>query len=146
LPESISREAAALAEHTAQSIKTQGIEAAFPAFDDALSQFEQAGYRVADVLPRATSERLGLVRRNAPRPDGRTFWEHYKEVVCDELCREKKELNTLVRRAASGAPAPLVAWILTTLGLPVAAALIAATIAGILVALGVDAFCRYRGF
>src|SRR6516165_2429667 len=146
MPEIDLSDLAAKADCLADDIRGRGINAAYPAFDVALAQFESAGYQVSDILPEAASQRLGLARKNAPRPDGRTFWEHYAEVVCAELCGNKARLNNLVKNAANGAGASLVTSILTSLSLPAGGALIAATIAGVIMALGVDAFCKYRGY
>jgi len=130
----------------AHDVRGQGIEGAYSALDHALLQFESAGYRVADLLPTATVEGLGLARKNAPRPDGRTFWQHYAETVCVELCQDRTQLNNLVKTAVGGGSGSLVTTIMVSLSLPQSAVLIAAAIAGILVAMGVDAFCKYRGF
>jgi hypothetical protein len=133
------------AERVRREIEAQGMPALYAAFSNALHDFEASGYRIADILPSDTSQRLGLTARRAIRPDGKTFWNVYSETVCDALCRNKNELNSIVKKTAGSATASLVTYVLAALSLPPTAVLLAATIAGILLALGVDAFCKYQG-
>jgi hypothetical protein len=128
----------------AQQIRDEGLTTAFASFDEAIAAFEKEGFYISTILPSDAVRALGAATPHGQRVDGRTFWSVYREVVCDALCNERSDLNKSVKAAVQGSTSALVTTVLAGLGLPLAALGIAVTVSGILVALGVDAFCRYR--
>jgi hypothetical protein len=70
------------------------------------------------------------------------MWAAYAAVLHDELCKPKGTLHKQVQTGLATTGATLVTLIMTTLGLPPAAATIVAPIAGSILGLGVQAFCK----
>jgi hypothetical protein len=132
------------ARRLAERIRQSGMQPAYALFEKGLAEFEAQGGDVADILPESATAKLGLAAGETGPPDGRTFWSVYGEVVCEQICGGDSELRERVRGALSSAGSGLVATLLGMLGLPIAALGIVVPIAGILTALGLDAFCRWR--
>ena len=124
-----------------EQVRHRGLDPAFDSLDKALSEFRDAGYPIDALVPADAEPRLGFSLTRAS--DGKSFWQVYKEVVREELCKEDGELQRLVKAGLAGSTGALITAIMTGLALPGAAFGIAVPIAGILAAKGVDAFCQF---
>jgi hypothetical protein len=112
----------------------------FDALERAYADYVETGGVPDEVIPGPAEVALGFRRK---RPDGKTLWQTYAEVVRDELCDPKGELHGAVGTGLKTSGATLVTMLIAVLGLPLAAAPLVAPVAGSILGLGVDAFCRY---
>ena len=130
------------ADSYAEEVRAHGgdLEAVFDALERAYGDYIDAGGSPDEVIPGPAEVALGFRLR---RPDGRSIWRAYADVIRQELCNPDGELHGKVGSGLQTSGATLVTLLIATLGLPLVAAPIVAPIAGSILGLGVDAFCRY---
>lgn len=114
----------------------------YSALEEAAVKFKEGGGQLESVVPGSDGAALGFRRG---RPDGRSIWDAYAEVLRDEICKPRGSLHKQVHTGLATGGATLVSLIMTTLGLPVGAIAIVAPIAGSIMGLGVTAFCKHCG-
>jgi hypothetical protein len=112
----------------------------FDALERAYAGYIEAGGSPDEVIPGPAEVALGFRRK---RPDGKTLWQTYADLIREELCDPKGELHDKVGTGLKTSGATLVTMLIAVLGLPLAAAPLIAPVAGSVLGLGVDAFCRY---
>lgn len=110
---------------------------AFAALEKAIPIFEGAGYQLDELIPATAPAGIGFRKREART--GKGFWEIYSQAVRKTLCAKKSKL----RVAIDSGTGSLVTFVMTTLTLPLAAAVIIAPIVAILMSIGVDAYCQW---
>jgi len=132
-------EAGCQAEAIAEDVTAAGsLEPAYKSLEMALAAYLSAGGSADDVVPGGDVEGLGFSRQEG---SGRRLWERYVQVLREELCSPQAELHQQVRMALNAGGAGVVGAVLTALGVSVVAAGVIAPIAGVLLALGLKAFC-----
>lgn len=110
----------------------------YSALEQAAISYRQAGGDLQEAVPGGSAS-LGF---RGSRPDGKSIWSCYATVLHDELCQSEGELHKQVKSGFAASGATIVTLIISILGLPVAAALVVAPIAGSILGLGVEAFCK----
>jgi hypothetical protein len=113
----------------------------YAALEKAALEYRASGQDLESAVPGVGSAALGFRRGS---PDGKSLWSAYADVLHDDLCKPKGTLHKQVKAGLATSGATLIALIMTTLGLPGAAAMIVAPIAGSVLGMGVDAFCKSR--
>lgn len=133
-------QAATQAEAIAQAVAADGsIDPAIAALENSLVAYLNGGGSVDDVVPGGDPDGLGFGGRAGT---GRTLWNRYVDVLHDEVCRPGGELNGLLSAGLASSGAALVTSIIGVLGISLAAAPVIAPIAGVMLALGLKAFCE----
>jgi hypothetical protein len=97
-----------------------------------------AGYDLMEFLPDADP---GTLHFNMP-DFGRRFLNSYIGIVRAELCAKGSELETRVRNAITAGASSVISMLAAVLSVPTAAALVLAPIAALLLAYGLDVFCK----
>ena len=113
----------------------------YAALEKAALEYQASGQDLESAVPGVGSAALGFRRG---RPDGRSLWSAYADVLHDDLCKPKGTLHKQVKAGLATSGATIITLIMTTLGLPGAAAMIVAPIAGSVLGMGIDAFCKSR--
>jgi len=113
----------------------------YAALEKAAVEYRASGQDLESAVPGGGSAALGFRRGN---PDGKSLWSAYADVLGDDLCKPKGTLHKQVKAGLATSGAAMITLIMTTLGLPGAAAMIVAPIAGSVLGMGVDAFCKSR--
>lgn len=131
------------AERLLQEIRQRNgdLSPAYESIESAIESLEDSGYSAESLVP-ADSE-LGLGMNSAEARTGKGFWNIYGRVIRDTLCTPGGDLGKLAETGLAGSTSSLVTILMVTLSLPAAAIAIAAPIAAIIAALGVDAFCEW---
>jgi hypothetical protein len=131
------------ADQVARSIReTNSLDEAYAAFEIGLAQIQAEGLPLESLVPTEASDRF-LAKLLGRKPkDGKTFWAAYKEVVGQKLCDPKSEFRKLCDKGTVLGAGGLVSYVMAALALPVSAIAIGAGIAGLLAAMGIEAFCR----
>jgi hypothetical protein len=114
----------------------------YVALEQAALEYQASGQDLESAVPGGGLAALGFRRG---RPDGKSLWSAYADVLHDDLCKPKGTLHKQVKTGLATSGAAMVTLIMTTLGLPGAAAVIVAPIAGSILGMGVDAFCKSGG-
>jgi len=137
------QKAGALAEALGKQIQENNgdLTSVYAALENAALDYRASGQDLGSAIPGAGLEALGFRKG---RPDGKSLWSAYADVLHDDLCKPKGNLHKQVKAGLATSGAAMITLIMTTLGLPGAAAMIVAPIAGSILGLGVDAFCKLR--
>ena len=131
--------AGAEAESVAQAVKaTRELDPAIAALENSLAAYLNGGGSVDDVVPGGDPDGLGFGRKSGT---GWALWNRYVEVLRDEICTPSGELHQVLTAGIATSGAALVTSIIALLGISAAAAPVIAPIAGVMLALGVKAFC-----
>jgi hypothetical protein len=135
--------AGAVAEALGQQIQENhgDLACVYAALEKAALEYRASGQDLESAVPGAGSAALGFRRG---RPDGKSLWSAYADVLHDDLCKPKGTLHKQVKGGLATSGAAMITLIMTTLGLSGAAAMIVAPIAGSILGMGVDAFCKFR--
>lgn len=132
-------EAGTEAEAVAVEVQAVGIpDPAFARLESSLAAYVDGGGSVDDVVPGGDSEGLGFGRH---RGTGKSLWNRYVDVLRDEVCKPGGELNQLLSAGVASSGTVVVTAIITVLGISVVAAPVVAPVAGVMLALGLKAFC-----
>jgi hypothetical protein len=128
------------AEAVAQAVTSSGtLDPVYAALEESLATYLDAGGSVDDVVPGGDPDGLGFGRRAGA---GRSLWRRYVDVLHDEVCKPGGELNQVLSTGLASSGAGLVTAIIAVLGISAAAATVVAPIAGVMLALGLKAFCQ----
>jgi len=128
------------AEAVAQAVRSSGtLDPVYAALEESLAAYLDAGGSVDDVVPGGDPDGLGFGRRSGT---GRSLWRRYVDVLHDEVCKPGGELNQVLSTGLASSGAGLVTAIIIVLGISAAAATVVAPIAGVMLALGLKAFCQ----
>lgn len=132
-------QAGADAEAVAQAVRSNGtLDPVYSALEESLAAYLGSGGSVDDVIPGGGLEGLGFGRKSGT---GRSLWQRYVDVLHDEVCKPGGELNQVLSAGLASSGAGLVTAIIALLGMPTEAAPVVAPIAGVMLALGLKAFC-----
>jgi hypothetical protein len=135
--ESVVEKAGADAEAFAASIDPNGpLDIAYAALDGAMAAYVAGGGRFDDAVP-GGDEGLGWGKGIET---GLALWRRYVSALHDDLCEREGELHKLLSGKASGAA--LVASVVTLLGLSAPVAAVVVPLVGVMLAVGVRAFCE----
>jgi hypothetical protein len=130
--------AANQAEHYANLARTGGVGLLWDSADTSLQQLSDRGFAPEEFLPPEERIDLGF---NVPGV-ARAFYRAYIKVVRQSLCSEKGELRSQLKTALSSGVGTGITLLASALAIPAAAAILLAPVIGIMLALGVDAFCE----
>jgi hypothetical protein len=83
------------------------------------------------------------IEHNKTIPDGRSIWFAYAEVLHDDLCDPRGNLHRIISSNNPVSGSEVIQAIIDKLKLPQSSALIVAPLAGSMLSLGVNAFCRH---
>jgi hypothetical protein len=141
-PEELDR-AGAEAERLADAIRDSrsSLNPVYRRLDAVIVEMAQSGASAADFLPATTESGIGFSLR--PTRDGKTLWQVVATTSRASVCDPQGEVRQHLARGTQAGASSLVAAILTTLGLPLAAVPIAVTIAAVLLGIGIEAFCEW---
>ncbi len=133
--------AGTLAEELGQQVREDhgDLTSVYAALERAVVEYQARGHDLESAVPGGGSAALGFRRG---RPDGKSIWAAYARVLHDDLCKPKGTLHKQVKTGLATSGAAMITLIMSTLGLPSAAAIIVAPIAGSILGMGVDAFCN----
>lgn len=84
------------------------------------------------------------IEHNKTIPDGRSIWFAYAEVLHSDLCEPTGNLHQIISSNDPSSGSEVVQAILDKLKLPQSSAFIIAPLAGSMLGLGVNAFCRHQ--
>lgn len=135
-------QAGKIAEDLADQVRHSSgdLSSVYSALEEAALAYQRSGGSLQRVVPGSDEAALGFKRG---RPDGKSIWKVYAEVLHDDLCDSKRELHQQVKMGLATSGATLITLIMGLLGLPATAAVIVAPIAGSILGLGIEAFCKY---
>jgi hypothetical protein len=129
--------AGADAEAFAATIDSDGpLDVVYAALDSAMAAYVAGGGRFDEAVP-GGGEGLGWGKGIET---GLALWQRYVSALHDDLCKPDGELNKLLSGKASGAA--LVTSVVTLLGMAPPVAAVVAPLAGVMLAVGVRAFCQ----
>lgn len=83
------------------------------------------------------------IEHNKTIPDGRSIWFAYAEVLHDDLCDPTGNLHQIISSNNPASGSEVIQAIIDKLKLPQSSASIVAPLAGSMLSLGVNAFCRH---
>ena len=134
--------AASRAEQILGAIHAHGgdLGPAYEALEEGITELEQAGHDVDEIVPADSELSLGFWR--VSDRSGKGFWAIYSRLVRRRICSPDSALRGHVDHAMQASTGAIVGAVVTALALPLAAAAIAAGIAAILISIGIDAFCE----
>jgi hypothetical protein len=137
------QKAGALAEALGKQVQENhgDLTSVYSALEKAALEYRASGQDLESAVPGVGSAALGFRRG---KPDGHSLWSAYAEVLHDDLCKPKGTLHKQVKAGVATSGAAMITLIMSHLGLPGAAAMIVAPIAGSVLGMGVDAFCKSR--
>src|SRR4051812_38885143 len=117
--------AGALADVVAKRIQeNQGdLSYVYAALEKAALEYRVSGQDLESAVPGVGSAALGFRKG---RPDGKSLWNAYADVLHDELCKPKGTLHKQVKAGLATSGASMVTLVMTTFGLPGAAAIVVA--------------------
>lgn len=131
--------AGATAEAVAEAVQSSGtVDSAISTLENSLAAYLNGGGSVDEVVPGGDPDGLGFGRRAGT---GRSLWDRYVDVLRDDVCGSGGELHKLLSQGLAASGATLVTTIIYVLGIPMGAAPVIAPIAGVMLALGLKAFC-----
>ncbi|HEY1936403.1 MAG TPA: hypothetical protein VGJ33_00530 [Candidatus Angelobacter sp.] len=141
LPHSILEEYVAKADRLSAEIKLRNgdLEPAYQAFDNAIQAMERKGLALESLVPADKEFSLGFAAGNDQTGEG--FWKQYKKAIRKRICNPRSPVYKKFASGGSIGAGSLIGLLLKHLGLPVEAIPIAAIVAGILSAAGLDAIC-----
>lgn len=84
------------------------------------------------------------VEHNKTIPDGRSIWFIYAEVLHSDLCEHTGNLHRIISSNNPASGSEVIQAIIDKLKLPQSSAFLLAPIAGSMLGLGVNAFCRHQ--
>ena len=136
-------EAAQQVDAMTREMKEKGgdLTPAFKALDEAIPQFEEkTGFSIEALIPAQSETGLGAAQKDIK--EGKRFWSVYSQSVRDALCDRNGQLYALVRSGVTSGTGAILATIMTTLALPMAALSIIIPITAILLTMGIDTYCK----
>lgn len=136
--------AGAEAERLAEEVNRAGsLTPAYESLDEAIAELTSAGYKPSDLLPADAEPGLGFSLNE--KRDGKTLWQALATSGRASLCDPEGDLQKRLTGDGKTSTAALVTVIMTSLGLPGIAIAIAITMAGVILAIGLPAFCTWTG-
>jgi hypothetical protein len=132
------------AERLAEEVSRAGsLTPAYQSLDEAIAELTTAGYQPSDLLPADAEPGLGFSLNE--KRDGKTLWQALATSGHASLCDPDGDLNKRLRGDGKTSTGALVTAIMASLGLPAIAIAIAITLAGVILAIGLPAFCAWAG-
>jgi hypothetical protein len=132
------------AEDLAEEIGRRGsLAPAYESLDQAIVDLTAEGYQPSDLLPADAEPGLGFSLNK--KRDGKTLWQALAISGRASLCDPEGDLKKRLTGDGKTSTGALVAAIMASLGLPAIAVAIAVTLAGVILAIGLPAFCSWTG-
>lgn len=134
--------AGAEAERLAEAVKSAGtLEPVYANLDDAISTLTDEGYSPSDLLPATAEPGIGFSLNQ--KRDGKTLWQAIAVAGRERLCDPDGEVRKRLSQGTQAGSASLVTAVMLSLGLPIVGVPIAVSIVAVMMAIGIDGFCRW---
>lgn len=134
--------AEAEAEQLAELVRdADSLDPVYAKLDGALEELRAEGQNAADLLPADAEPGIGFMLNQ--KRDGKTLWQAIAVAGRESLCDPEGELRKLFAQGGQFGSGSLVASVMFALGLPAIAVPIAVAIAGVILAVGIQGFCRW---
>jgi hypothetical protein len=137
--------AGAQAERLAEAIDREDrqdrLAPVYESLDLAIADLTRKGYQPSDLLPAGAEPGLGFSLNE--KRDGKTLWQAIAISGRASLCAPDGDLSKRLVGAGKTSTGALVTAIMAALGLPAIAVAIAISLAGVILAIGLPAFCDW---
>jgi hypothetical protein len=117
------------------------LDPVYESLDRAIAELTAAGYQPSDLLPADAEPGLGFSLNE--KRDGKTLWQAIAISGRASLCDPEGDLNKRLVGGGKTSTGALVTAIMATLGLPAIAVALAVTLAGVILSIGLPAFCEW---